>query len=168
VLRPGIIEGVHSRQGSYPPASIRAVKMVELSKSGIPASRWPETTTQMEGKGMNNRQLPLIHVHGSHHQMGCQIGEACRGQVQHSIENAHVLLADAYEQLQLSWEGATIQARKYIPFAEERYPQYIEELKGIAQGANVSFDDVAIINAMEAVTMDALHLAKCTSMAVNQ
>jgi isopenicillin-N N-acyltransferase like protein len=117
---------------------------------------------------MNNRQLPLIHVHGSHHQMGCQIGEACRGQVQHSIENAHVLLADAYEQLQLSWEGATIQARKYIPFAEERYPQYIEELKGIAQGANVSFDDVAIINAMEAVTMDALHLAKCTSMAVNQ
>jgi isopenicillin-N N-acyltransferase-like protein len=117
---------------------------------------------------MNNRQLPLIHIYGSHKQMGCQIGEACRQQVQHSIENARVLLAEAYDQLQLTWEGATIQARKYLPFAEERYPQFIEELQGIAEGAGVSFDDVAIINAMEAVTIDALHLVKCTSMAVNQ
>jgi len=100
--------------------------------------------------------------------MGCQIGEACREQVHHSINNAHKLLQDAYEHLQLSWEGATMQARKYIPFAEERYPQYVEELMGIADGANASFDDVAVVNAMEAVTTDALHLTKCTSMAVNQ
>ena len=44
----------------------------------------------------------------------------------------------------------------------------MEELKGIADGAGVSFDDVAVVNGMEAVTMDALHLTKCTSMAVNQ
>jgi isopenicillin-N N-acyltransferase-like protein len=100
--------------------------------------------------------------------MGRQIGEACRRQVQHGIENAHALLADAYQQLELTWEGAQIQARKYIPFAQERYAQYVEELMGIAEGANVSFDDLAVVNAMEAVTMDALHLTRCTSMAVNQ
>jgi len=100
--------------------------------------------------------------------MGRQIGEACRRQVQHGIENARVLLADAYQQLELTWEGAQIQARKYIPFAQERYAQYVEELMGIAEGANVSFDDLAVVNAMEAVTMDALHLTRCTSMAVNQ
>lgn len=117
---------------------------------------------------MSTKPLPLIQVYGSHLQMGCQIGEACREQVRHSIANAHALLEEAYEQLQLTWEGAQIQARKYIPFAEERYPQYVEELKGIAQGAGVAFDDVSVVNAMEAVTMDALHLTKCTSMAVNQ
>ncbi len=100
--------------------------------------------------------------------MGCQIGEAFREQVRHSIKNARELLDDAYEQLQLTWDGALIQAKKYIPFAEERYPQYVEELKGIADGAAVSFDEVAMVNAMEAVTIDALHLTKCTSMAVNQ
>jgi Acyl-coenzyme A:6-aminopenicillanic acid acyl-transferase. len=100
--------------------------------------------------------------------MGRQIGEACRRQVQHGIENARALLADAYQQLELTWEGAQIQARKYIPFAQERYAQYVEELMGIAEGANVSFDDLAVVNAMEAVTMDALHLTRCTSMAVNQ
>jgi isopenicillin-N N-acyltransferase like protein len=63
---------------------------------------------------------------------------------------------------------ARIQARKYLPFVEEQYPQYLEELEGLAEGANVSFDDVAVVNALEAVTIDALHLTKCTSMAVNQ
>ncbi len=117
---------------------------------------------------MGSKRLPLIQVYGSHLQMGCQIGEACREQVRHSIEDAHALLDDAYDQLQLTWEGAQIQSRKYIPFAEEHYPQYVDELKGIAQGAGVAFDDVAVVNAMEAVTMDALHLTKCTSMAVSQ
>jgi isopenicillin-N N-acyltransferase-like protein len=70
--------------------------------------------------------------------------------------------------LQLDWVGAEIQSRKYIPFAQERYPQYVEEMVGIAEGANVNFDDIAVVNAMEAVTMDALHLTKCTSLAVNE
>jgi isopenicillin-N N-acyltransferase-like protein len=54
-----------------------------------------------------------------------------------------------------------------MPFAQERYPQYVDELMGMAEGAGVSFDDLAVVNAMEAVTMDALHLTKCSSMAVN-
>jgi isopenicillin-N N-acyltransferase-like protein len=110
---------------------------------------------------------PLVRVSGTHREMGRQIGEACRKQVQHGVENGRTLVADAYQQLELTWDGAQIQARKYIPFAQERYPQYVEEMIGIAEGANVPFEDVAVINAMEAVTMDALHLTRCTSIAVN-
>jgi isopenicillin-N N-acyltransferase-like protein len=110
---------------------------------------------------------PLIEVAGTHNEMGRQIGEACRSQVQHSIENAHVLIDQSYNQLELTWDGARIQARKYLPFAEERYPQYVDEMRGIAEGANVGFDDVMTLNTMEAVTMDALHLTRCTSFAVN-
>ena len=110
---------------------------------------------------------PLIRVSGNHREMGRQIGEACKAQIQHGIENTCSLLESAYDDLQLTWEGARIQSRKYIPFAQERYPQYVEEMLGIAEGAGVPFDDVAVVNAIEAVTMDALHLTKCTSMAVN-
>jgi isopenicillin-N N-acyltransferase-like protein len=116
---------------------------------------------------MDSKALPIIHIKGSHYQMGCQIGEACREQVIHSIADARYLLSQAYDSLQLTWEGAQIQSRKYLPFAEERYPQYVDEMKGIASGSGVSFDDVVVVNAMEAVTMDALHLTKCTSMAVS-
>ncbi|HCE18106.1 MAG TPA: hypothetical protein DEQ80_09625 [Anaerolinea thermolimosa] len=117
-------------------------------------------------EAMMQRRIPLIEIYGSHYQMGCQFGEACRDQIRHSVENARELVQDAYDTLQLNWEGAIIQSRKYIPFAEERYPEYVAEMRGIADGAGVSFDEVAVVNAMEAVTMDALHLTKCTSMAV--
>ncbi len=111
---------------------------------------------------------PLVEVSGTHYEMGCQVGEDRRTQIQHSIANAHVLLEESYDQLELTWGGAQIQARKYLPFAEERYPQYVDEMRGMADGANVAFDDVMALNVMEAVTMDALHLTRCTSLAVNE
>src|SRR5512141_449096 len=117
---------------------------------------------------IHNAPPPLVEVYGTHREMGCQIGEARRAQVQHSIENAHLLIEQSYSTLELSWEGATVQSRKYLPFAEERYPQYVDEMRGVAAGANVTFDDVMTLNAMEAVTMDALHLTRCTSFAVNE
>ena len=110
---------------------------------------------------------PLLHVSGSHLQMGQQIGESRRDSVQHSVENAHRLLGTAYSELKLSWEGAQIQARKYLPFAQERYPQYVDEMQGIAEGANVPFNELLVVNVMEALTTDALHLTRCSSLAVN-
>jgi len=111
---------------------------------------------------------PLIEVSGTHQEMGRQIGEAAREQVQHSVANAHILIDAAYNSLELTWQGAQNQSRKYLPFAEERYPQYVDEMRGIAEGANVDFEDIVTLNAMEAVTTDALHLTRCTSMAVNE
>ncbi len=111
---------------------------------------------------------PLIEVSGTNREMGCQLGEARRAQIQHSIEDAKVLLDQSYDQLELTWAGAKIQAHKYLPFAEERYPQYVDEMRGLAEGANVEFDDVMALNVMEAMTMDALHLTRCTSFAVNE
>jgi isopenicillin-N N-acyltransferase like protein len=117
---------------------------------------------------IHNAPPPLVEVHGTHREMGCQIGEACREQVQHSIENAHLLIEQSYSNARTDLGWGKIQSRKYLPFAEERYPQYVDEMRGIAEGANVTFDDVMVLNAMEAVTMDALHLTRCTSFAVNE
>lgn len=111
---------------------------------------------------------PLIDVAGSHLEIGRQIGEASRPAIQHSIENAKVLIDRSYDQLELTWQGACTQARKYLPFIEERYPQFLDELRGLSEGAKVSLDDIVALNAMEAVTMDALHLTRCTSFAVNE
>jgi hypothetical protein len=110
---------------------------------------------------------PLIKVSGSHRDIGRQIGQAVPRQIRHSIENGRKLLADAYETLELTWDGAQIQARKYLPFAQERHPQYVDEIMGMAEGAGVSFEDLVVLNVMEAVTTDALHLTRCTSFAVN-
>src|SRR5512137_390159 len=117
---------------------------------------------------VHNAPPPLIEVGGTHGEMGRQIGEARRAQIQHSIANAHILIDQSYDQLELTWEGAQIQARKYLPFVEERYPQYLDEMRGVGEGAKVAFDDIMALNTMEAVTMDALHLTRCTSFGVNE
>ena len=83
--------------------------------------------------------LPLIKVKGSHREIGRQIGEACKEKIHHHLNNAHVLIDTTYGALELTWEGAQMQARKYIPFAQERYPQYVEEMIGISEGAGELF-----------------------------
>jgi len=117
---------------------------------------------------VHNAPPPLVEVAGTHREMGRQMGEARREHIRHSVENAQLLIQQTYDQLELTWEGAQIQARKYLPFAEERYPQYVDEMRGIAEGSNTSFGDIVALNVMEAVTVDALHLTRCTSMAVNE
>ena len=117
---------------------------------------------------VHNSPPPLVEVSGTHLEMGRQIGEDRRLQIQHSVENGHVLIDQSYNSLGLTWTGAKIQAHKYLPFIDEHYPQYLEEMNGIAEGANVDFDDIVVLNTMEAMTMDALHLTRCTSFAVNE
>ncbi len=117
---------------------------------------------------IHKEPLPIVSVKGPHRVMGQQIGEAFKQQIQHHINNAHLLIDASFSTLELTWNGAQNQAKKYLPFAQERYPQYVEEMIGLAEGAGVPFDDVAVVNALEAVTIDALHLSKCTSMAVNE
>lgn len=117
---------------------------------------------------LHSEPVPIVYVKGSHSSIGKQLGEALRPLIQHSIDNARLLVESTYDNLKLSWEGAKNQARKYMPFAQERFPQYVEELSGMAEGANVNYTELTVVNALEALTTDALHLTKCTSLSVNE
>jgi isopenicillin-N N-acyltransferase-like protein len=109
----------------------------------------------------------LVRVRGSHRAIGRQLCEALKSQIAHSRETTCALIEHPASGLNLTWDGAVIQAQKYIPFAQERYPQYVDEIMGIAEGSGIPFDDLCVLTTFEAVTSDALHLGKCTSMAVN-
>jgi isopenicillin-N N-acyltransferase-like protein len=112
--------------------------------------------------------IPIIKVKGTHKEIGRQVGEAFREQIQHHLASTQELIRITFESLELDWDGARMQGRKYLPFAQERYPEYVDELFGLSEGANVDFDDVGVVNALEAVTIDALHLSKCTSLAISE
>ena len=109
--------------------------------------------------------VPVVYVQGTHYEMGRQIG-------QHRSTAIHAMLATYRrhfeadgERLRIrSWREATLHARKYLPFAEESVPQYVAELQGMADGAEIDFNDLLVLNCMEALTEDALHRG-CTSLA---
>lgn len=111
-------------------------------------------------------RLPLVRLEGSHAEMGVQLGRDRASQVHSMIEIYRRLFVEAGGKLGLdSWEEAILHAHKYLPFAEESTPQYVDEMRGIAEGAGVKFDDVLVLNCIEAITSDALHLG-CTSLAM--
>ena len=128
-----------------------------------PARNTPDTDTISR---FSADAAPIIYVEGTHAEMGLQIGRA-RGTAIHAMLKTYRrhLEADG-ERLHIrSWRDAALQARKYLPFAEESVPQYVAELQGIADGAEVALDDLLVLNCMEALTEDALHRG-CTSLAV--
>lgn len=111
------------------------------------------------------RPVPIVHVQGSHYQMGRQVGEDRREVIRLTLDTYRGLFKSEAERLQIySWGEAILHARKYLPFAEESVPQYVEELRGIADGAGLEFNDLLVLNCMEAITEDALHRG-CTSLA---
>jgi isopenicillin-N N-acyltransferase-like protein len=112
-----------------------------------------------------NTVLNMIHVKGNHREMGRQIGEACAPAIQRMLKVYRTTFEDAFDEVQLTWEEAILQANKYYPYAQEHTPQYVEELEGIAEASEADFDDLMVLNCMEAITSDALHLG-CTSLAV--
>jgi isopenicillin-N N-acyltransferase-like protein len=111
-------------------------------------------------------RLKIITVKGTHLGIGQQIGEACREEIQRMLAVYRSGFETAYDELQLTWDEAILQARKYYPFAEESMPQYVAEVEGMAETSGVDFEDLMVLNCMEAITSDALHLG-CTSLAVS-
>jgi hypothetical protein len=86
--------------------------------------------------------ITILHVSGSHYQMGFQHGFLLQEEVQENIR-AFLSYAEQYlplSELFLYWNIS----KPYVPL------QYIEEMQGIADGANISFYDIiAAIMAIE-------------------
>jgi isopenicillin-N N-acyltransferase-like protein len=117
---------------------------------------------------MANPPLPLIRIGGTPHEMGLELGRARKDSIRHMISNVRAFLEETYSQIRLSWTEAILQAHKYLPFAQELTPRYVEELRFMAEGADVSFDDLMVLNCLEAITTDALHLLGCTTFAMTE
>ena len=111
--------------------------------------------------------LQIVTVKGTHRELGGQIGEACAPKIQAMLTSYQEYFNLMYSQLRLRWKDAILQAQKNQPFMVEFLPQYLAELEGMAEGANVPLKELITLNCIEGITEDALHL-KCTSIAANE
>ncbi len=117
---------------------------------------------------MHEGQLPLIRIGGTPTEMGMELGRQRSASIKRMIGNVRQFLDSTYDQIHLSWTDALLQARKYEPFSQEHTPRYLEELRAVAEGAEVEIDEVMVLNCLEAITVDALHLLGCTTLMVNE
>ena len=87
------------------------------------------------------RKLKVVEISGEPYEMGLQYGAAC-------MEIGKML--DITYQGFRGKENARILANKYIPlylpFAEKYAPEIVDEMKGMAAGAKMDFQDIFLLN----------------------
>ena len=111
----------------------------------------------MNSKG--TKKLKVIEVSGSHYEMGFQYGTECP-----EIRK----MLDGIRQTFGGTEKTRTTIEKYLPMylpAVEKYaPEIVEEMKGIAAGANMELEDILLINIMYEISMPSI-MGGCTAFA---
>jgi isopenicillin-N N-acyltransferase-like protein len=85
----------------------------------------------------------FIEISGVPRERGRQYGEASRDQIRRSI----AFYREAYARAaKLSWDEVRHSAPRWVPLIEEYLPGIVDEVRGISEGAGVSFEDILALN----------------------
>jgi isopenicillin-N N-acyltransferase-like protein len=87
--------------------------------------------------------FPLIEISGPPHERGRQYGQKAADRIRKGTSHYFAQL----KELELDSAGLSALVRDYLPVIEAFEPAFIEEMHGIAEGANVPFEDIALLNA---------------------
>ncbi len=112
---------------------------------------------------MKSRVVPIIEVTGSPRERGRQQGEGAREQILSAVARYRDILPHA---IQTTWEKGLREARKFLPYGEAAFPDFVEELRGIAEGSSVPFEQVWMLNCYEGLAESRHQLWGCTCIAV--
>jgi isopenicillin-N N-acyltransferase-like protein len=86
---------------------------------------------------MKPNSIPVIEVCGTHRQVGLQIGKQCQLQIKSMLSHLREDLPAG-----VVWDEMLSQSSRYLRHSRAVYPHYVEELEGIAEGANTPFEEI--------------------------
>ncbi|MHA1646564.1 MAG: C45 family autoproteolytic acyltransferase/hydrolase [Promethearchaeota archaeon] len=87
--------------------------------------------------------LPFVKVQGNHYQIGFKIGEHFRERI-HDAFNTGVRIKSILE----DDKKDPSRVNKAESLSKQKFPEYIEEIKGIADGSQIPYRDILTINFM--------------------
>lgn len=94
-------------------------------------------------KAQKGACFPHVRVGGDARERGLQYGAQARTRVQRSLEGYERVFAYCTG---WTWSQVVEQSLAYVAPIESAYPSYLDEMRGIAAGAGVEFDDVLALN----------------------
>jgi isopenicillin-N N-acyltransferase-like protein len=103
--------------------------------------------------------IPVIEIRGTHRQVGRQIGERMRPAMERMLPRLREGLP-----VGVSWDEMLHQGRLYLAHSRAVYPQYVEELEGIAEGAGLPFEEVFLEMCEELGEKAAWQARGCTDL----
>jgi isopenicillin-N N-acyltransferase-like protein len=111
---------------------------------------------------------PFIAVAGDPYERSRSYGAQARERVHRSVSSYAAMFRSRVD---LSWDEVRVRALRYLPAIESYHPQAITEIRGIADGAGLDFEDALALNVRSEVLFDTTDdprtlPAECTTVLV--
>jgi hypothetical protein len=96
-----------------------------------------------EGYPMSN-QIPFLEIGGSSYEQGFRHGREFKEKIPILVENhfRHLESRSKANSISVSKKDSLALAGKHLPYAKQYSSQLIDEIHGIAEGSELSFEDV--------------------------
>jgi isopenicillin-N N-acyltransferase-like protein len=107
--------------------------------------------------------LPILTTSGDPRERGRQHGELARERIRHGVERYMQRFRHFSD---LDRQGAREEARRYIRPIEEYDAEILEEIRGVAKGAELPFEDVLAINCRSELMFASARIMECSSFAL--
>lgn len=88
---------------------------------------------------MGNEPIPVVTARGTHRQVGWQIGEAMRETLESILDRQRETLPS-----DVSWTEVLARSQPFLDASRAVYPQYVEELEGIAEAIERPTNEVFV------------------------
>ncbi|NIM19692.1 MAG: hypothetical protein GTO51_04855 [Candidatus Latescibacteria bacterium] len=129
----------------------------------LPSAGYGSLSTTSEGVlDVPKKGYPLIEAAGSHREIGEQIGAAMKERI-----TSHLELSPEYSTcLEFLQDGGRKKVESLMEHAQELFPHYIEELKGMAESLEVPFISLFAFNCKSEISI-LKETAGCSTIALS-
>ena len=131
-----------------------------LVSQGVRAKTVSDLVVPKERKLQLNAKpyYQLIEIKGTAFERGKRYGSSASGAIKRNIN----FYSSAFEKsANIDWPQAQKLAMKFLPVIEKYCPSYVEEMKGIAEGAGRSFEDILTLNCRSEVLFAKADACSC-------
>jgi isopenicillin-N N-acyltransferase-like protein len=105
--------------------------------------------------------LKIVDVSGSNYEMGVQYGKACP-----EISGMLDMTCQLFGGIDKTKSILEKYIPMYLPYIEKYAPEIVEEMKGMAEGANVNFQDILFLNITYEISVPSV-MGGCTAFAAS-
>ena len=115
----------------------------------------------------NKKKLPIYKAEGTPYEIGLSHGRQAKAHVQVTIDTYSKLFKAMSD---IDWPDAKKMARAFIEPIRSYNPDYLEEIRGIADGAELEFEEILALNVRSELAFQGRVPISdgCTSMGITQ
>jgi isopenicillin-N N-acyltransferase-like protein len=106
--------------------------------------------------------IPVVETSGKPFEMGRITGRKCAARAAFYRKS---MVASIQRFTGMDWQKAVERSRVYLPFAEEFYPDFVEEIRGYSEGARIPFEECFSLVCHELLSPSGFR--GCTDIAVS-